>query len=73
MKAIFLILIIIISVGFGFSQEKEASMISEADESSCERNSFYFEDVARLARSKGERVFAIFRAGKSETETVNAR
>ena len=52
-------------------KKKKLTSIVEANSNACELNSAYFDMIADIARNK--RIIIIFRAGKSETETVNAR
>ena len=73
MKAIILILIVILSVSFCLAQEKESPSIVDINPGACENNSAYFDMLAGLARRENERIIMIFRAGKSETEVVNAK
>ena len=68
-----LFLIIVFSVIFSFSQVKnEEPIISEDLSFACEGNSLYVDVISNEVRNDKERIFVIFRSGKSETETVNA-
>jgi len=69
-----LIFIIVISSTFCFAQvNKDETIIVEADANACELNSRYFDMISNEVFKSKERIFAIFRAGKSETENVNAK
>lgn len=73
-KILFLVLLVNISASLFFAQEKkEEPIISPIDNSSCEHNSLYFDVIWNEVRKSKERIFIIFRAGKGETETVNAK
>lgn len=66
------ILITIISSAFCFAQStKDETITIKADANACELNSLYFDTIASIVSKNNERVFAIFRAGKDETENVN--
>src|SRR5215213_5185553 len=73
-KTFLLALIILASVNFCFSQvNDDAENTTKADANSCEMNSLYFDMISNKVAESKERIFAIFRAGKGETESVNAK
>ncbi len=73
-KFIFAILLIIVSTTFSFSQEKrEETTVSVSDGNACESNSAYFDMISTEVNHTKQNIFAIFRAGKNETEIVNAK
>jgi len=73
-KFLLLVLMTVFSATLSFSQEKkEETIISKAESGACELNSAYFDVISNEVRKSKERIFVIFRAGKGETETVNAK
>ena len=71
-KILPLIFITTLLSAFCFSQTtKDEAIIIKADTSSCELNSLYFDTISSIVSKNGERIFAIFRAGKDETENAN--
>jgi len=73
-KFLLLVLMTMFSATLSFSQEKnEEPTISEANSAACEGNSAHFAYIATEVSKSKERIFIIFRAGKGETETVNAK
>jgi len=73
-KLLLLFLITMFLATSSFSQEKnEEPIISEANAAACEGNSLYFDVISNEVVKSKERIFIIFRAGKVETEIVNAK
>ncbi len=73
-KILFLILAAILLSNLCEAQEKtEPTHIVQATAGACELNSLHFDKISNIVNQEKERVFAIFRAGRGETETVNAK
>ena len=73
-KFLFTVLTITIFVGSSFSQERNNEyIVSPAVSSACENNRIYFDETLNEANSTKQKIFAIFRAGKNETEIINAK
>ncbi len=65
---------IIVSASLCPAQEKtESASIVEANGNACELNSLHFDVISNEVNRNKERVFAVFRAGKGETEIVNTK
>lgn len=63
----------LIFVNLGSGQEKKENPDIVPDTSgACEHNPASLSLIASQAKEQGERIFAIFRVGKNETEKVNA-
>jgi hypothetical protein len=73
-RILHLFFIIVIFSAICFAQaEKDETVTIAADADACEQNSAYFDRIANKAYTNKERIFVIFRAGKGETEDVNAK
>jgi hypothetical protein len=73
-KIIFAVLITIVLTISSYSQtSKDKSTVIVTGGGACEENSAYFDVITNEVVESKERIFIIFRGGKGETETVNAR
>ncbi|MDQ6786351.1 MAG: hypothetical protein M3033_05975 [Acidobacteriota bacterium] len=74
LKTVFLILAIIVLTSSSYSQKpNDKPIIIEKGGGSCEENSALVDGISNDVKENKERIFVIFRAGKGETETVNAK
>ena len=73
-KILFTILMILFLASLSFSQEKNNEyIVSNSSSSACETNPVYFAEISNVVNHTKQNIFAIFRAGKNETEIVNAK
>lgn len=74
MKTLFLMLVIIVSASLCAAQNNtDPTSIVKATAGACELNSAHLDTISNIVKNEKERAFAIFRAGKGETEIVNAK
>lgn len=74
MKKILFFLVIILAANLCFAQEKkDEPFVVPAESWACENNPLGFDSIHHEAKQENNRVIAIFRAGKDETETVNSK
>lgn len=73
-KTLFLIAAVFFLSNLSAAQENSGpNIIVKVTAGACELNSLHFDIISNIANYEKERVFAIFRAGKGETESVNAK
>lgn len=73
-KFLIAILAVIVLVGSSYSQKSDDKpIVIEIGGGSCEENSALVDGISNEVQESKERIFVIFRAGKDETEIVNAR
>lgn len=73
-KFLFLFLPITVLASLTFSQKKKDEYtVIASDVNACELNSFHFDAISSVINHTKQNIFAIFRAGKNETELVNAK
>ncbi len=74
MKTILFLIFIMLTANICFAQErKDEPNIVPVESSACENNPVAISIVASEAVQEKERVFVIFRAGRTETETANRK
>ncbi len=73
-KILFLSFVILVSANLSYSQKlKNEPFVIKTGGGSCEENSAIVDGISTEILETKERIFVIFRAGKGETEIVNAR